>query len=253
MTEDHNVILNIDDVCISYSGELAVRNVSLPIYEKKITAIIGPSGCGKSTLLRSLNRMNDFIHGCEQSGKITFEDTDLYASSTDPVEVRLRIGMVFQRPNPFPKSIYRNIAWGPTINGFDGDMDERVEKALRQAALWDEVKDRLQDSALNLSGGQQQRLCIARALAMEPQIILMDEPCSALDPVSTARIEDLLFELRENYTIVIVTHNMQQAARVSQYTAFLETGVLIEYGDTDEVFTRPANKRTEEYVTGRFG
>lgn len=253
MTDNNPTILDIEDVCISYAGELAVRNVSLPIYEKKITAIIGPSGCGKSTLLRSLNRMNDFIHGCEQSGKISFQDTDLYASTTDPVEVRLRIGMVFQRPNPFPKSIYRNIAWGPSINGFGGNMDERVEKALRQAALWDEVKDRLQDSALNLSGGQQQRLCIARALAMEPEIILMDEPCSALDPVSTARIEDLLFELREKYTIVIVTHNMQQAARVSQYTAFLENGVLIEYGDTEDVFTRPENKRTEEYVTGRFG
>jgi len=253
MTTDTPVILDIDDVCISYGGELAVRNVTLPIYEKKITAIIGPSGCGKSTLLRSLNRMNDFIHGCEQSGRINFLDTDLYASTTDAGEVRLRIGMVFQRPNPFPKSIYRNIAWGPGINGFSGNMDERVEKALKQAALWDEVKDRLHDSALNLSGGQQQRLCIARALAMEPQIILMDEPCSALDPVSTARIEDLLFELRENYTIVIVTHNMQQAARVSQYTAFLENGVLVEYGDTEDVFTRPENPRTEEYVTGRFG
>lgn len=253
MNEDANRILNIDDVCISYSGDQAVRNVSLPIYEKEITAIIGPSGCGKSTLLRSLNRMNDFIHGCETVGNISFQDADLYAPSTDPVEVRLRIGMVFQRPNPFPKSIYRNIAWGPSINGFDGEMDERVEKALRQAALWDEVKDRLDDSALNLSGGQQQRLCIARALAMEPEIILMDEPCSALDPVSTSRIEDLLFELRENYTIIIVTHNMQQAARVSQYTAFLENGVLMEYGDTDQVFTRPENPRTEEYVTGRFG
>ncbi len=253
MTEGNHIILDIDNVSISYSGDLAVQSVSLPIYEKKITSIIGPSGCGKSTLLRSLNRMNDFIHGCEQSGKITFQGNDLYASSTDPVEVRLRVGMVFQRPNPFPKTIYRNIAWGPTINGFDGDIDERVEKALKQAALWDEVKDRLDDSALNLSGGQQQRLCIARALAMEPQIILMDEPCSALDPVSTARIEDLLFELRKNYTIVIVTHNMQQAARISEYTAFLENGVLVEYGDTDQVFTRPESTRTEEYVTGRFG
>ncbi len=253
MNDTDKMILDIDDVCISYGDELVVRNVTLPIYEKKITAIIGPSGCGKSTLLRSLNRMNDFIHTCNQQGRISFLDTDLYASSTDPVEVRRRIGMVFQRPNPFPKSIYRNIAWGPTINGFTGDMDERVERALKQSALWDEVKDRLQDSALNLSGGQQQRLCIARALAMEPEIILMDEPCSALDPVSTARIEDLLFELKENYTIIIVTHNMQQAARVSDFTAFLENGVLIEYGDTEEVFTRPENERTEEYVTGRFG
>ena len=253
MTDNNPTILDIEDVCISYGGELAVRNVSLPIYEKKITAIIGPSGCGKSTLLRSLNRMNDFIHGCEQSGKISFQDTDLYASTTDPVEVRLRIGMVFQRPNPFPKSIYRNIAWGPSINGFGGNMDERVEKALRQAALWDEVKDRLQDSALNLSGGQQQRLCIARALAMEPEIILMDEPCSALDPVSTARIEDLLFELREKYTIVIVTHNMQQATRCSDHTAFFYLGKLIEFDTTDKLFTNPANKQTEDYITGRFG
>jgi phosphate transport system ATP-binding protein len=253
MSSEEKVILNIDDASISYGGELAVRNVSLAIYEKMITAIIGPSGCGKSTLLRSLNRMNDFIYGCDLTGRISFHDEDLYDEKTDPVEVRLRIGMVFQRPNPFPKSIYRNVAWGPSINGLDGDLDERVEKALRQAALWEEVKDRLQESALNLSGGQQQRLCIARALAMEPEIILMDEPCSALDPVSTARIEDLLFELKENYTIVIVTHNMQQAARVSQHTAFLENGVLVEYGDTEEVFTNPSNKRTEEYVTGRFG
>jgi phosphate transport system ATP-binding protein len=253
MSTSKNIILNIENACISYGGLPAVRNVSLPIFEKKITAIIGPSGCGKSTLLRSLNRMNDFIHGCEQSGSISLHGEDLYDPHTDAVEVRLRIGMVFQRPNPFPKSIYRNVAWGPSINQLEGNLDERVEKALRQAALWDEVKDRLNDSALNLSGGQQQRLCIARALAMEPEIILMDEPCSALDPVSTARIEDLLFELRENYTIVIVTHNMQQASRVSQHTAFLENGVLVEYGDTEQVFTNPKNTRTEEYVTGRFG
>ena len=253
MKSENQVILNIEDACISYGDDPAVRNVSLPIYKNTITAIIGPSGCGKSTLLRSLNRMNDFIHGCQLTGLISFHGEDLYSNSTDPVEVRLRIGMVFQRPNPFPKSIYRNVAWGPSINGLGGDLDDRVEKALRQAALWDEVKDRLHDSALNLSGGQQQRLCIARALAMEPEIILMDEPCSALDPVSTARIEDLLFELKENYTIVIVTHNMQQAARVSQHTAFLENGVLVEYGDTGKVFTKPRNKRTEEYVTGRFG
>jgi len=253
MANQDDLILSIEDVCISYTGDLAVRNVSLPILENRITAIIGPSGCGKSTLLRSLNRMNDFIHGCEQTGRITFHDSNLYASDTDPVEVRRRIGMVFQRPNPFPKSIHRNVAWGPSINGLSGDLDERVERALKQAALWDEVKDRLEDSALNLSGGQQQRLCIARALAMEPEIILMDEPCSALDPVSTARIEDLLFELRKNYTIVIVTHNMQQAARVSEYTAFLENGILVEYGETDQVFTHPQSPRTEEYVTGRFG
>ncbi len=250
---ENQVILNIDDVCISYGTEPAVRNVSLPIYQNQITAIIGPSGCGKSTLLRSLNRMNDFIHGCSHSGRITLHDLDVYAEATDPVEIRLRIGMVFQRPNPFPKSIFRNVAWGPAINGLEGDAEERVRTALEQAALWDEVKDRLDDSALNLSGGQQQRLCIARALAMEPEIILMDEPCSALDPVSTARIEDLLFELKEKYTIVIVTHNMQQAARVSNHTAFLESGVLIEFGDTERVFRNPENPRTEEYVTGRFG
>ena len=253
VTSDKPKILDIRDVSIAYGGELAVRNVTLPIFEKSITAIIGPSGCGKSTLLRSLNRMNDFIENVDQTGVISLKGDDLYGADTDPVEVRLRIGMVFQKPNPFPKSIYRNIAWGPTINGMEGDVEERVVTALKQSALWDEVKDRLQDSALNLSGGQQQRLCIARALAMEPEIILMDEPCSALDPVSTSRIEDLLFELKEKYTIVIVTHNMQQAARVSEYTAFLENGVLVEFGDTDQVFTRPANQRTEEYVTGRFG
>ncbi len=246
-------ILSARNVCISYGNEAAVKNVDLAIYEKKITAIIGPSGCGKSTLLRSFNRMNDFIENVTQTGSIYFRDDDVYAEEADPVEVRLRIGMVFQKPNPFPKSIYRNIAWGPGINGFGGDMDERVEQTLKQAALWDEVKDRLHDSALNLSGGQQQRLCIARALAMQPEVILMDEPCSALDPVSTARIEDLLFELKEKYTIVIVTHNMQQASRVSDFTAFMENGVLVEYGETEQVFTRPGNRRTEDYVTGRFG
>ncbi len=251
--EPDPAILEARNVCISYGENLAVNNVSLLIPEKKITAIIGPSGCGKSTLLRSFNRMNDFIDTVSQTGSMTFRGEDIYAANTDPVEVRLKIGMVFQKPNPFPKSIYRNVAWGPMINGMRGDMDELVEAALKRAALWDEVKDRVDESALTLSGGQQQRLCIARALAMKPEIILMDEPCSALDPVSTARIEDLLFELKQNYTIVIVTHNMHQAARVSDYTAFLENGVLVEYGETDQVFTRPANNRTEEYVTGRFG
>lgn len=246
-------LLEARGVTISYSGNAAVKDVSLAIYEKKITAIIGPSGCGKSTLLRSLNRMNDFIDNVTQEGQILYRNSDLYGADVDPVEVRLRIGMVFQRPNPFPKSIFKNVAWGPTINRLPGDINVRVERALKQAALWNEVKDRLDDSALNMSGGQQQRLCIARALAMEPEVILMDEPCSALDPVSTARIEDLMYELKQNYTIVIVTHNMQQASRVSDYTAFLESGRLIEYGDTDEVFTRPKQKRTEDYVTGRFG
>ena len=248
-----NPILNADNLSIFYGDNEAVKSMSLPIYERKITAIIGPSGCGKSTFLRSLNRMNDFIDGVTHKGEILFNNENLYHDSVDPVEVRLRIGMVFQKANPFPKSIFRNVAWGPSSNGLEGSSERRVENALKQAALWDEVADRLDDSALNLSGGQQQRLCIARALAMEPEVILMDEPCSALDPVSTARIEDLLFELKQKFTIVIVTHNMQQAARVSDYTAFMENGVLVEFGETDQVFTRPKESRTEEYVTGRFG
>ena len=248
-----NPILNADNLSIFYGDNEAVKSMSLPIYERKITAIIGPSGCGKSTFLRSLNRMNDFIDGVTHKGEILFNNENLYHDSVDPVEVRLRIGMVFQKANPFPKSIFRNVAWGPNINGLESSSELRVENALKQAALWDEVADRLDDSALNLSGGQQQRLCIARALAMEPEVILMDEPCSALDPVSTARIEDLLFELKQKFTIVIVTHNMQQAARVSDYTAFMENGVLVEFGETDQVFTRPKESRTEEYVTGRFG
>ena len=238
------------NLSIFYGDNEAVRSISLPIYERKITAIIGPSGCGQSTFLRSLLRMNDFIDGVTHKGEILFNEENLYHESVDPVEVRLRIGMVFQKANPFPKSIFRNVAWGPNINGLEGNSELRVENALKQAALWEEVADRLDDSALNLSGGQQQRLCIARALAMEPEVILMDEPCSALDPVSTARIEDLLFELKQKFTIVIVTHNMQQAARVSDYTAFMENGVLVEFGETDQVFTRPKESRTEEYVTG---
>jgi phosphate ABC transporter, ATP-binding protein len=246
-------VLELQEVSVLYSGKPAVKKVSCQIYKNKITAIIGPSGCGKSTLLRSLNRMNDFVDGVSIEGRLMFAGQDLYGKDVDPVEVRRHIGMVFQKPNPFPKSIYNNIAWGPSINGYTGSMDELVERSLSQAALWDEVKDRLHDSALNLSGGQQQRLCIARALAMEPQVLLMDEPCSALDPISTAHIEDLMFELKSRYTIVIVTHNMQQAARISDYTAFMEMGHLIEFGETDQIFTRPNVKRTEEYVTGRFG
>ncbi|MDH5804259.1 MAG: phosphate ABC transporter ATP-binding protein PstB [Gemmatimonadota bacterium] len=245
--------LEARDVIIAYNGKPAVNGVSLTVPENKITAIIGPSGCGKSTLLRSFNRMNDFVAGAEVTGKVLYRGLDLYDSSVDPVEVRRRIGMVFQKPNPFPKSIFKNVSWGPVINGFKGDVSELVESSLRKAALWDEVKDRLNESALSLSGGQQQRLCIARALALQPEVILMDEPASALDPVSTSRIEDLLFQLREKYTIVIVTHNMQQASRVSDFTVFLENGRMVEFGETDQVFTRPAHKRTEDYVSGRFG
>ena len=250
---EQRVIFQALDVTIRYGDKPAISDVCLSIPEHKITAIIGPSGCGKSTLLRALNRMNDFVAEANMEGQILFLGTDLYEKSIDPVEVRRRIGMVFQKPNPFPKSIFRNVAWGPIVNGYPGNINERVESSLHRAALWDEVKDRLQDSAMELSGGQQQRLCIARALAMEPEVILMDEPCSALDPVSTARIEDLMFELKEKYTIVIVTHNMQQAARVSDFTAFLDSGCLVEFGQTEKVFTRPEQKRTEEYVTGRFG
>ena len=248
-----DVVLGLNDVSISYGDVKAVKNVSCNILRNKITAIIGPSGCGKSTLLRSLNRMNDFVPDVKIDGEILFHEDNLYARDVDPVAVRRRIGMVFQKPNPFPKTIYQNIAWGPKINGFNGSMDELVEKSLKQAALWEEVKDRLNSSSLNLSGGQQQRLCIARALAMEPEVLLMDEPCSALDPISTSHIEDLMYELKSNYTIVIVTHNMQQAARISDFTAFMEMGNLVEFGITDQIFTRPKLKRTEEYVTGRFG
>ena len=248
-------ILWAKDVTIAYSGNAAVHNAGLTIRENKITAIIGPSGCGKSTLLRAFNRMNEFIDGATMEGQIFYRGTDLYGKGVDPVEVRRRIGMVFQKPNPFPKSIRENVVWGPSIYGLKSKhaRRERVERSLRQAGLWDEVKDRLDDSGLSLSGGQQQRLCIARALAMEPEILLMDEPCSALDPVSTGRIEDLLLELKKSYTIIIVTHNMQQAARVSDYTAFFDSGHLVEYGETERVFTRPTIKRTEDYVTGRFG
>jgi len=250
---DERPILNLSNVTIAYSGNEAVKQVSFPIKENRITSIIGPSGCGKSTLLRSINRMNDFTPGVTVEGEISYDNQNLYAKHVDAVEVRRKIGMVFQKPNPFPKTIYKNISWAPVIHGFSGSTDDLVEESLRKAALWEEVKDRLHDSALSLSGGQQQRLCIARALAMQPEILLMDEPCSALDPISTSHIEDLIFQLKSSYTIVIVTHNMQQAARISDYTAFMEMGDLIEYGITDEIFTRPSKSRTEEYITGRFG
>lgn len=255
-------VFELRDVGVRYSGGLAVGGVSMDIHAQQVTALIGPSGCGKSTLLRCLNRMNDLIPGATVEGSLRFWGQDLYAPSVDPVEVRKLIGMVFQKPNPFPKSIFDNVAFGPRVNGMKGDMGEIVERALRRAALWDEVKDRLKTSALSLSGGQQQRLCIARCLAIEPDVILMDEPASALDPISTARIEDLMVELKQHYSIVVVTHNMQQAARVSDMTAFLtvevaeggeRVGRLIEYDRTETIFTKPADERTEGYVTGRFG
>lgn len=246
------------DLNIYYANFHAVRNVNLSIERNKITAMIGPSGCGKSTVLRSFNRMNDLIPIARTEGEVLFNGQNIYAGDIDPVQVRRHVGMVFQKPNPFPKSIYDNIAWGAKINGFRGNMDELVEESLRGAALWDEVKDTLHQSALGLSGGQQQRLCIARAIAVKPDIILMDEPCSALDPIATLKIEDLMRELVENYTIIIVTHNMQQAARVSDYTAFFmvddsRTGHLMEVGPTRELFTKPKHKQTEDYITGRFG
>jgi phosphate transport system ATP-binding protein len=257
-------VFRLDDVHVYYGSFLALRGVNLEISKSEITAFIGPSGCGKSTLIRCLNRMNDLILGAKVEGKIHYHGQDLYGDGVDPVEVRRRIGMVFQKPNPFPKSIYENVAFGPKVIGMRPDsMDELVERSLRGAALWDEVKDKLKQNALSLSGGQQQRLCIARAIAVAPDVILMDEPCSALDPMSTGRIEDLMEELKRDYTIVIVTHNMQQAARVSDRTAFFtaeatpgtgdRTGLLVEFDDTDAIFTHPADRRTEDYVTGRFG
>jgi len=243
-----------------YGNFQALRDITITIPRNKITALIGPSGCGKSTFLRCLNRMNDLVPGTRVAGSVLFEGQDLYAPDIDPVEVRRRIGMVFQKPNPFPKSIYENIAFAARINGFRGNMGELVESSLRRAALWDEVKDKLRQSGLALSGGQQQRLCIARAIAINPEVILMDEPASALDPVATLKIEELMQELRQQYTIVIVTHNMQQAARVSDFTAMMmlaaegdRAGTVIEVGPTQKMFTRPGDKRTEDYVTGRFG
>ncbi len=253
-----DIIIHVQDLSIYYSAFRAVKNVNLEIQRNKITAIIGPSGCGKSTVLRSFNRMNDFVQGAHIEGKILFHGQDIYDPAIDPVQVRQMIGMVFQRPNPFPKSIYENIAWGARINGYKGNLDDLVQSSLEAAALWDEVKNDLKKSALALSGGQQQRLCIARALAVKPEIILMDEPCSALDPIATLKIEDLMRALSQKYTIIIVTHNMQQAARASDYTAFFtmdddRAGLMVEYGDTSQIFTRPQDKRTEDYITGRFG
>jgi phosphate transport system ATP-binding protein len=260
---DRQVIFDVDDINVFYGDHKAIRNVTLDLHVNEITALIGPSGCGKSTFIRCLNRMNDLIPSARVDGSIVYHGEDLYAPNIDPVQVRKRIGMVFQKPNPFPKSIYDNIAFGPRVMGMKGDMDEIVERALRRGALWDEVKDRLKTNAFGMSGGQQQRLCIARALATEPDVLLMDEPCSALDPISTGRIEDLMMELKEDYSIVIVTHNMQQAARVSDMTAFFtvelhdegksRTGAVVEYGETDKIFTNPDDKRTEDYVTGKFG
>jgi len=260
---EQEVVFDVEDLSVFYGDFRAVRNITLPIYRNQITALIGPSGCGKTTFIRCLNRMNDLIEGARVEGTLLYHGVDLYDASVDPVEVRRRIGMVFQKPNPFPKSIYDNISFGPKIAGFKGNMDDLVEESLRRAALWDEVKDKLKESGLALSGGQQQRLCIARAIATRPDVILMDEPCSALDPIATQRIEDLMQELLSDYTIVIVTHNMQQAARVSDRTAFFtvevlgetgqRTGTIVEYDRTEMIFTNPSDPRTEDYVTGRFG
>jgi phosphate transport system ATP-binding protein len=249
-------IIEVRDLFMSYGGDVwALRGISLDISEHAVTAFIGPSGCGKSTLLRCFNRLNDLVEGARVTGRIKLRDVEIYDRSVDVTDLRKRVGMVFQKSNPFPKSVYENVAFGLRIMGVRNrrTLDEAVERGLRSAALWDEVKDRLNDSALGLSGGQQQRLCIARALAVEPEVILMDEPCSALDPIATAKIEDLIRELKHDVTIVIVTHNMQQAARVSDYTAFLYLGELIEFGRTDQVFTAPARRETEDYITGRFG
>jgi len=256
MKNEPNIKIRGDKVTVHYGEKQALFGVDLAVPERQVTALIGPSGCGKSTFLRCLNRMNDTIDGCRVGGKIMLDQEDVYDPSIDVVELRARVGMVFQKPNPFPKSIYENIAYGPRIHGLTkskAEMDEVVEKSLRKAAIWDEVKDRLSESGTGLSGGQQQRLCIARAIAVSPEVILMDEPCSALDPIATAKVEELIDELRQNYTIVIVTHSMQQAARVSQRTAMFLIGYLVEEGPTDKMFTNPDDKRTQDYITGRFG
>ncbi|WP_071515193.1 phosphate ABC transporter ATP-binding protein PstB [Geitlerinema sp. PCC 9228] len=255
-------VLQAENVAVYYNNVLALRDVNMDIPPNQVTALIGPSGCGKSTLLRCFNRMNDLIEGARVEGKITFEGRDIHDRKLDPVDLRRRVGMVFQKPNPFPKSIYENIAFGARINGYQGDISELVETSLKQAAIWEEVKDKLKDNGLSLSGGQQQRLCIARAIAIQPDVILMDEPCSALDPISTLRIEELISDLKERYTIVIVTHNMQQASRVSDWTAFFnaelrdtgnKAGYLVEFDRTETIFHNPQEKATQDYVTGRFG
>jgi phosphate transport system ATP-binding protein len=246
-------VVRTERLSIYYGNFCAVREVTLDVPLCQVTAIIGPSGCGKSTLLRAMNRMNDFIDGVRVSGRLLFNGQEVYGSVFDPVELRRRVGMVFQKPNPFPKSIFKNVAWGPAVNGYRGNLAELVEESLRKAALWEEVKDKLNKSALALSGGQQQRLCIARAIAMQPEVLLMDEPCSALDPIATARIEDLIDRLKTQYTVALVTHNMQQAARLSDRTAFMLMGELVEVDATSHLFTTPRDQRTQDYITGRFG
>ena len=259
---DAPVVFDVAGLSVYYDDFRAVRDVDIPVRQHEITALIGPSGCGKSTVLRCFNRMNDLIEGARVEGSVRYHGVDIYQDGVDPVEVRRRVGMVFQKPNPFPKSIYDNVAFGPRVGGYKGDMDSLVEESLRRAALWDEVKDKLRESGMALSGGQQQRLCIARAIATSPDVVLMDEPCSALDPIATLRIEELMLELKNDYTIVIVTHNMQQAARVSDRTAFFSvnvgaegqrTGYLVEFNNTEQLFTTPREKDTEDYITGRFG
>ena len=259
---DQPIVIRVEDLSVYYGDFRAVAGINLPIRRNEITALIGPSGCGKSTVLRCFNRMNDLIEGARVEGLVEYHGVDLYSDDVDPVEVRRRVGMVFQKPNPFPKSIYDNIAFGPRIARYKGDMDDLVEESLRKAALWDEVKDKLDESGMALSGGQQQRLCIARAIATSPDVVLMDEPCSALDPIATLKIEELMLELKDEYSIIIVTHNMQQAARVSDRTAFFNvklnergqrTGYLVEFSATEELFTAPREKDTEDYITGRFG
>lgn len=248
-------VIRVEDLCLWYSGSQALKNINISIPEKSITALIGPSGCGKSTFLKTLNRMNDLIPGVKTTGKVLYEGEDIFRSGIDVNALRREVGMVFQKPNPFPMSIYDNIAYGPRTHGITGKakLDDIVERSLRGAAIWDEVKDRLKKNALGLSGGQQQRLCIARALAVEPEVLLMDEPTSALDPIATSKIEELVMELKKNYTIIIVTHNMQQSVRISDHTAFFLMGELVEYGETEKLFSQPTDKRTEDYITGRFG